>query len=148
MNVTERIAAFLDRSEIPHRRLDDRTFALALAGEHRLRIPVTLVVADDEVTLQSFFMRAPQENRDAFYEMCLKRNARTRHVAFALDAEGDVFLAGRLPIVALDDARLDAWIGAVMVESDGLFRAAMEIGFATYLEADMAWRATQVPPPA
>jgi hypothetical protein len=145
MSTAERIAAFLERSDIPHRRLDDRTFALALAGEHRLQIAVTLTLTDDDVALQSFFMRAPQENRDAFYEMCLKRNARARNIAFAIDADGDVFLVGRLPADALDDARLDAWIGAVLIESDGMFRAAIEVGFASYLEADMAWRAAQEP---
>lgn len=145
MTAAERIAAFLTRSEIAHVRPDPHTFALAIAGEHRLRIEVTLTVHTDDVSLTSFFMRAPRENREAFYAMCLARNARARAIAFALDADGDVFLVGRLPCAALDDDALDRWLGAVLVESDGMFQTAMETGFASYLEADLAWRAAQSP---
>lgn len=143
MSVGDTIAGFLERSGISHRRIGDDSFAVALAGEHRLQIGVTLAVSGDDVVLESFFMRAPQENVAAFYEMCLKRNQRARHIAFALDGEGDVFLVGRAPSSVIDEGFLDGWLGAVLIESDGMFKAAIEVGFASYLAADMAWRATQ-----
>ena len=135
------IAAFLTDAEITHRRIDEQTFAVSLRGEHRLAIGITLRLSGTHLHLESFFMRAPQDNRDAFYEMCLRRNARAPGIAFALDAEGDVFLVGRIPRGAVDAPALDALLGAILIESDGMFQRAIETGFATYLEADMAWRA-------
>jgi len=93
------------------------------------------------VVFESFFMRRPQENKDAFYELLLRRNARAYGVHFAVDAEGDVFLVGARAAAGLDIDELDRIVGSILIEADGLFNAAISIGFKSYLEADMAWRA-------
>lgn len=141
LDPAELIGAFLTDAEITHRRIDEHSFALSLRGEHRHAIAITLRLHDTHLQLESFFMRAPQDNRDAFFEMCLHRNARAPGIGFALDNDGDVFLVGRLARAAIDARALDALLGAVLIESDGMFQRAIETGFATYLEADMAWRA-------
>jgi hypothetical protein len=97
--------------------------------------------ARDRVIFESFFMRRPQENRGDFYELLLRRNMRAYGVHFAVDAQGDVFLVGARAAAGLDENELDRIIGSLLIEADGLFDAAISIGFKTYLEADMAWRA-------
>lgn len=141
LSPADQVEAFLAGAAIPHRRIDDHTFALSLRGDQRHAIGITLRLTATHLHLESFFMRAPQDNREAFFEMCLHRNARAPGVAFALDGDGDVFLVGRLPNEAIDAEALDALLGAVLIESDGMFQRAIETGFATYLEADLAWRA-------
>jgi hypothetical protein len=86
-------------------------------------------------------MRRPQENADRFYELLLRRNARAYGVHFAVDADGDVYLAGRRAAAGLDEDEMDRIVGSILIEADGLFDAAIEVGFASYLEADRAWRA-------
>ena len=111
-----------------------------LRGERKLTIPVALTIRGDVLHIESFFMRRPQENLDRFYEMLLRRNARSFTVAFALDGVGDVYLVGQRGAAGLTEDEMDRILGAVMIEADGSFDAAIEIGFASYLAADRRWR--------
>jgi hypothetical protein len=139
----EALRGFLARAELPHKDAGEGRIAVQLRGERKLTIPVMIAIGTDDVRFETFFMRKPMENRDAFYEMLLRRNMRARGVAFAIDAAGDVYLVGSLPADALDDDRLDRIFGAILVEADGMFDAAIGVGFESYLAADMAWRARQ-----
>lgn len=135
------IEAFLAHNQIKHERLgDERLFAM-VRGERKLTIPVAVATTADAVLFESFFMRRPMENQAAFYELLMRRNMRAPGVVFALDHEGDVYLVGRIPLSALSEDELDRLFGALLTEADGMFMPAIEIGFASYLAADMNWRA-------
>ena len=135
------IEGFLSRSEIPYKRIDENQWAAQLRGDHKLTIPVGVLLAGDRVVFESFFMRKPQENAERFYEMILRRNARAYGVHFAIDADGDVYLVGARAASGIDEDELDRIMGSILIEADGLFEAAISVGFETYLRADMAWRA-------
>jgi hypothetical protein len=135
------IESFLQRAEITYQRLDDGRWAAQLRGERKLTIPLFIALVGDRVVFESFFMRRPQENAAAFYELLLRRNRRSYGVAFAVDAEGDVSLVGQRAAAGLDEDELDRIVGSVLTEADGLFNAAIAVGFESYLAADMAWRA-------
>jgi hypothetical protein len=137
----ETIDLFLENAEIPFKRVADGQWAAQLHGERKHTIPLGIALSGDRVIFESFFMRRPQENRDDFYELLLRRNMRAYGVHFAVDAQGDVFLVGARAAAGLDENELDRIIGSILIEADGLFDAAISIGFKTYLEADMAWRA-------
>jgi hypothetical protein len=137
------IDQFFEQAQISHKRASENTWVAELRGERKLSIPVTMTIAGDRLTIESFFMRRPQENKDQFYEMLLRRNARAYGVHFALDTTGDVYLVGQRSTTGLDVDELDRIAGAILTEADGMFDAAIRIGFAAYLEADMAWRARQ-----
>jgi len=139
----ETIDGFLERAQIEHKKVAENTWIAELHGERKLSIPITLTINGERLTLESFFMRRPQENLDRFYEMLLRRNARAYGVHFALDTTGDVYLVGQRSVTGLDEAELDRIVGAILTEADGMFDAAIRVGFAAYLEADMAWRARQ-----
>jgi hypothetical protein len=143
MDAAALVESFLEQARIPFKRAGERAWGAQLRGERKLTIPVMISLTDRRISFESFFMRRPRENLDRFYELLLRRNMRAYGVHFALDAEGDVFLVGSRALEGLDDAELDRTLGAILVEADGLFDAAIEIGFTSYLEADLAWRARQ-----
>ena len=141
MNPGEVLERFLTREDIPFKLAGENTWAVQLRGERKLTIPIMITITGDRVAFESFFMRRPLENADRFYELLLRRNMRAYAVHFALDTAGDVFLVGQRATKGLDDAELDRILGSILVEADGLFDAAIKVGFASYLEADMRWRA-------
>jgi hypothetical protein len=138
------VASSLESLGVPHRRLSDRAWVVELRGERRHAIAVVLVLRERTLHLESFFMRRPAENHGAFYRLLLRANARLYGVRFAADEVGDVFLVGTLPLAALSEEELDRTLGSILEESDRLFMPAIEVGFASYLARDMAWRASQV----
>ncbi|MFA5890221.1 MAG: YbjN domain-containing protein [Actinomycetota bacterium] len=143
MSAAEVVQCFFDASGIQHRRVDDTHWIAELAGEHKSSIPIAISLTGQCVEVEAFFMRRPQENQERFYELLLRRNTRAYAVSFALDEAGDVYLVGRRAIAGLDEDEMDRIVGSVLVEADGLFDAAVSIGFASYLEADLRWRATR-----
>jgi len=140
-SVAETIERFFEQADIQYKLLAEGQWAAQLRGERKHTIPLGIALSGDRVVFESFFMRRPQENKDAFYELLLRRNARAYGVHFAVDAEGDVFLVGARAAAGLDIDELDRIVGSILIEADGLFNAAISIGFKSYLEADMAWRA-------
>ena len=50
-------------------------------------------------------MRQPDENREELWAWLLQRNARMYGVAFSIDAVGDVYLTGRVPLAGVDRGR-------------------------------------------
>lgn len=145
MTPSEIVASALAEREIEHHRFGDDVFVLSLRGERKLTIPVTLFLRDRTLVVESFFMRAPAENREALYRMLLARNVRARSVHFALGDHGDVYLVGMVPLVAVSDDSIDAVLAEVLTTSDETFDAAIAVGFETYLALDLAWRARQRP---
>jgi len=141
VSAAEVIEGFLSRSEIPYKRVSENQWAAQLRGDRKLTIPVGILLSGDRVVFESFFMRRPQENAERFYEMLLRRNARAYGVHFAIDADGDVYLVGSRGASGIDEHELDRIIGSLLVEADGLFDAAISVGFESYLRADLAWRA-------
>lgn len=136
------VEAFLAERAIPFTATNDG-FSLALAGESKHQIPVVLTLRRDGARVESFFMRAPRENREQAYRLFLARNARARAVWFALDADGDVYLVGHADVVGEDE--LDRLFGEVLATADAMFMPAISLGFQEYLAADLAWRARQPP---
>jgi len=137
----EVIEGFLQRAGIEAASAGEGRWVAQLAGERKLTIPLSLSIHADTLHLESFFMRRPQENEAKFYEVLLRRNARAYGLGFALDGLGDVYLVGKRSLDGLDEREMDRIIGSLLIEADGMFDAMIEIGFATYLEADRRWRA-------
>lgn len=144
MSALDVLAAFCETNEIPFLR-EDPKLAFQLRGERKHTIAIVATLGDTHLRFESFFMRRPQEHGDAFHQLLLQRNLRARGVAFALDTDGDAFLVASVPVRAVDATELDRIVGAFLIEADGNFETAMRIGFASYLEADLAWRAKQQP---
>jgi hypothetical protein len=62
---------------------------------------------------------------------------------FALDPLGDVYLVGRLPLASVTAAEIDRLLGCVLSYSDDNFDTALELGFASSIRREWAWRASR-----
>ena len=114
-----------------------------LPGEHKLRTAVSLLVGDHSLSASAFVIRRPDENREQVQTWLLRRNARLQGIAFAVDADGDVFLVGRLPLAAVDATTLDALLGALLDTADSSFDPLLALGFLTSMRKEWAWRVSR-----
>ena len=115
-------------------------YLVRLEGQHKLATMTWLIVGTHSVHVEAFFCRQPDENHAAFYRFLLERNGRMYGVHFAVDPVGDVYLVGRLPLAALSTQEIDRILGCVLTYSDDNFNPALEIGFASSIRREWAWR--------
>jgi hypothetical protein len=115
-------------------------YLVKLAGQHKLATMTWLVVGAHSLGVEAFFCRQPDENHAAFYRFLLERNGRMYGVHFSLDPVGDVYLTGRLPLASVTVADLDQLLGCVLSYSDENFDTALELGFASAIRREWAWR--------
>ena len=115
-------------------------FVVSLPGERKLKTPCSLLVGAHSVSINAFVARAPDENHQAVYRWLLERNTRMYAVAFAVDHLGDIFLAGRLPLHAVTATEVDRVLGAVLEYADAAFNTVLELGFASAIRKEWAWR--------
>jgi hypothetical protein len=127
--------------DVPGERTSASGWDLVLAGERKRTIPVHLELGAHTLTIQSFFVRAPDENAEAFYAYLLRRNLRTYTLRFAVHPDGDVLLVGVLPLPAVTVGELDRTMGQLLIAADEAFDHALRTGFGSYIEREQAWRA-------
>jgi Putative bacterial sensory transduction regulator len=135
------VAEFLGESGLDAEELGDGRWFVRLAGERKLGIGVHLAVGDRTLRVESFFMRAPEEQRERLYRDLLLRQATTYVLRFTLDEAGDLFLVGQVPLRAITAAEVDRIVGTVLDVADAAYLPAVEIGFASSIAAEKAWRA-------
>jgi hypothetical protein len=131
---------FLDETGIEWEAGGDRVFVLALPGRHKLSTSVSLSIGEHSLSVNAFVARHPDENHEAVHRWLLERNRRMFAVSFAVDHLGDIYLVGRLPLSAVTPADLDRVVGSVLEYSDGSFNSILELGFATAIRKEWAWR--------
>lgn len=136
----ETIRSALDDGEIAYESPGEGQFFVTLPGTHKLATHCWLVVGPHALLVEAFVVRKPDENHQAFYEFLLRRNSRLYAVAFAIDANGDVYLVGRLPHSVVSKEEVDRLLGSVLEYADGSFDALLELGFASSIRREWAWR--------
>jgi hypothetical protein len=146
VTAAEIIEDYLADRGVHNQRISPEDWAIQLRGEKKLSITVLFALRERTLAVESFFIRRPAENHADLYAMLLRANMRLYGVRFAIDDIGDVYLAARVPIEAVTDQELDRILGSILVTSDETFMPAIEVGFASYLKRDMAWRAAQGTP--
>ena len=115
-------------------------YVVELPGEAKLRTTVSLLVGERALSASAFVLRRPDENHAAFYRWMLARNARMPGIAFALDALGDVYLVGRVPLPGVTSRTLDELLGALLTAADGSFNELLALGFLGSIRREWAWR--------
>ena len=90
-----------------------------------------------------YFMPDPPKNHLELYRWLLRRNARLHGIAFAVDDAGDVYLVGRLPLVGVTPATLDALLGALLDTADSSFDPLLAMGFLGSMRREWAWRVSR-----
>ena len=137
------IRTTLEEREIAFDQVGESAFVVRLMGTHRLVTGVRLVVGDQSLLIEAFFVRRPDENAQEFYRFLLERNGHMYGVHFAIDSNGDVYLMGRLPLLAVTPDEIDRLLGCVLTYADETFDAALEIGFADSIRREWEWRSSR-----
>jgi hypothetical protein len=143
---TVAIRTWLEESGLDWEDAPPRTFVVTLPGVRKLRTTVSLSVGDHALTINAFVARHPDENVEAVHRWLLERNRRTYVVSFAIDALGDIYLVGKLPLIAVTVDELDRIMGSVLEYSDGSFNTLLELGFASAIKREWAWRLSRGEP--
>jgi uncharacterized phage protein gp47/JayE len=139
-DVDAAITAALAELEVEHHRRDTGQFLVTLAGTNRLQTHCWLLAREHALVVQAFVCRQPDEEHERVYRFMLQRNARLYGVHYALDRVGDIHLLGRLPLHAVSTAELDRVLGQVLEAADGDFNTLLELGFASSIRREHAWR--------
>jgi len=137
------IEEFLESHDLDFEKSGANTFLVTLPGEKKLQTHCALVVGDNSLSINAFVIRKPDENADKVHEWLLAKNASMYAVTFAINEVGDIFLVGRLPLPAVTNIEIDRILGAVLQYSDSSFNPLLELGFATSIRKEWAWRVSR-----
>ena len=64
-------------------------------------------------------------------------------VAYAIDADGDVYVRGEVPTSALEAEYLDQLFGVILAASDEAFNELLALGFLGSMKKEWAWRVSR-----
>jgi hypothetical protein len=118
----------------------DGSYVVKLPGTRKLSTTCSLVVGRHSLSINAFVVRHPDENHEAVHRWLLERNTRLYGVSYAIDRLGDIYLVGKLPLAAITPDELDRILGTVLENADGSFNTLLEMGFATAIRKEYAWR--------
>ena len=111
-----------------------------LPGERKLITNTLLSIGEHSVRVEAFVCRRPDENHEGVYRFLLKRNRRLYGVAYTLDNIGDVYLIGRIALDIVNVEEIDRVLGQVLEAVNNDFNTLLELGFATSIRKEWAWR--------
>ena len=129
-----------DAHELEWKEIEDGVFTVVLPGEKKLQTPCRFDVGSHALGVHAFVARRPDENHERVYRWLLERNLKMYGVAFAVDHMGDIYLDGRLPLSSVTPEEMDRLLGAVLSYADESFNTILELGFATSIRKEWAWR--------
>jgi|SRR5579884_1047216 hypothetical protein len=136
----ELIASVLVEAGLEYVRSEPGSFIITLPGSKKLQTVCRVLVGEHGVLVEAFVCRRPDEAHEEVYRWLLRRNARLYGVHYALDGAGDIYLVGRLAHHAVTAQELDRVLGQVIEAADGDFNTLLEIGFASSIRREWAWR--------
>ena len=139
-DVRETILTVLKDSELEFNEFEPGVFEVVLPGERKLQTTCRLVIGKHALGIHAFVARNPDENHEGVYRWMLEHNLKMFGVGFAIDSSGDIYLDGRLPLHAVTEDELDRLLGAVLSYSDDSFNTILELGFASSIRKEWAWR--------
>jgi len=140
VSVAELIERVCTERELEWEATGGSAYVVTLPGTRKLKTVCNLVVGEHALRIEAFVMRQPDENREELWAWLLRRNARMYGVSFSIDANGDVYLTGRVTLKGLDEEELDTLLGAVLTYADESFDSMLEIGFGESIRREWAWR--------
>ncbi|ATE57587.1 MULTISPECIES: YbjN domain-containing protein [Actinosynnema] len=140
------IRSTLDDRGLAYESPEPGRFFVELPGTKKLRTNCWLVVGRHAVLVEAFVCRRPDEAFEEVYRFLLRRNARLYGVHYTVDGEGDVYLVGRVGRHAVTPDELDRVLGQVLEAADGDFNPLLELGFASAIRREWAWRVSRGEP--
>ncbi|MFJ8199820.1 YbjN domain-containing protein [Streptomyces sp. NPDC096152] len=137
------IEGVLKDAELDWESPESGTYVTKLPGTRKLSTTLSLIVGRHSLSLNAFVIRHPDENEDAVHRWLLERNLKLYGVSYAVDQLGDVYVTGRLPLAAVTPDEVDRLLGQVLEAADGSFNTLLELGFASAIRREYAWRVSR-----
>lgn len=137
---TQVIETTLNEAELEWESPEPGTYVVKLPGTRKLSTTCSLRVGQHSLSLNAFVIRHPDENDAAVHRWLLEHNLRLFGVSYAIDSLGDIYLVGRLPLSVITPEELDRLLGAVLEAADSAFNPLLELGFASAIRKEYAWR--------
>ncbi|MEJ8635820.1 YbjN domain-containing protein [Streptomyces sp. MS2.AVA.5] len=119
------------------------TYVVQLPGTRKLSTTCSLRVGKHALSVNAFVIRHPDENDAAVHRWLLERNLKLYGVSYAIDTLGDIYLTGTLPLSVITPEELDRLLGTVLEALDGAFNTLLELGFASAIRKEYAWRVSR-----
>ncbi|MGW6537766.1 YbjN domain-containing protein [Streptomyces sp. NPDC055051] len=133
----------LDEAELEWESPEPGSYVVKLPGVRKLSTTLSLRLGRHSLSLNAFVVRHPDENEAGVHRWLLERNLRLYGVGYAIDPLGDIYLAGKLPLAAVTPEELDRLLGSVLEAADGDFNTLLELGFASAIRREYAWRVSR-----
>lgn len=140
------VEGVLREAELDWERPEPGTYVVKLPGVRKLSTTLSLVVGRHSLSLNAFVVRHPDENEAGVHRWLLERNLRLYGVGYAVDPLGDIYVTGRFPLAAVTSDEVDRILGQVLEAADGSFNTLLELGFATAIRKEHAWRVSRGEP--
>ena len=64
-------------------------------------------------------------------------------MSYAVDHLGDIYVTAKLPLSAVTPEEIDRLLGQVLEAADGSFNTLLELGFASAIRKEYAWRVSR-----
>ncbi|GEK00164.1 YbjN domain-containing protein [Streptomyces sp. NPDC003388] len=119
------------------------TYVVKLPGTRKLSTTLSLIVGRHTLSLNAFVIRQPDENEAGVHRWLLERNLKLFGVSYAVDRLGDIYVTARLPLAAVTPEETDRLLGQVLEAADGAFNTLLELGFASAIRKEYAWRVSR-----
>lgn len=113
----------------------ERRWYVRVNGEDKDVYSIWLTLEQRTLHYETYFMPAPEENREECLAQLLRRNAKLYGLAFAIGDEDAIYLMGQLGNGAIDAGELDRVLGTMYATVELCFRSAVRIGFASRFAA-------------
>ncbi|WP_328538054.1 YbjN domain-containing protein [Streptomyces sp. NBC_00344] len=116
------------------------SYVVKLPGTRKLSTTCSLIVGKHSLSVNAFVIRHPDENEAGVHRWLLEQNLRLFGVSYAIDSLGDIYLVGKLPLTVVTPDEIDRLLGSVLEAADGPFNSLLELGFASAIRREYAWR--------
>ena len=98
-------------------------------GETRDFTTIWFTVGSRTLQYETYALPAPEDNAASVYGYLMRWNRRLYLASFGLDADGEVYLSGRIPLSAVTVEEVDHIVGQVYAAVEATFRTALRLGF-------------------
>lgn len=133
----------LTEAELQFEEPQPDVFVANLPGQKRLKTACWFTLGRQELAIEAFVVRKPDENADRVHRWLLAHNARMFGVSWSIDDSGDIYLTGRLPVEAVTVEVIDRLLGVVLDYADSAFNTLLELGFGSSIRREWAWRTSR-----